>query len=68
LAGGLVPGRIDNGLLHGCRVLVAESGDLIGDHHGAGQVDVPGSERSAGEGQAAQRDSQAEHLIRGAPG
>jgi hypothetical protein len=49
-------------------MLIAEPGDLVGDHHGTGQVDVSGSERSAGQGQAAQCDGQAEHLVRGAPG
>jgi hypothetical protein len=49
-------------------MVIVKPGDLIGDHHGAGQVDVSGSERPAGQGQAAQRDGQAEHLVRGTAG
>jgi hypothetical protein len=68
LPGRLASGRADDGLLHRSRMLIAEPGDLIGDHHGTGQVDVAGGERPAGQGQAAQRDGEAEYLVRGPPG
>ena len=58
----------DDSLFHRGRMFIAEPRDLIGDHHGAGQVDVPRGERSAGQGQAAQRDGQAENLVRSPPG
>jgi hypothetical protein len=42
--------------------------DLVGHHHGPGQVDVPGGERLAGQRQAAQGDGKIKHPVRGAPG
>jgi len=45
-------------LIHGGGVPIGEPGDLVGDHLGAGQVDVAGSQRGAGCGQPAERDRQ----------
>jgi len=67
LPGGLARRRTGDGMLNRNRVIIAEPRDLVGHHHGPGQVDVPGGERLAGQRQAAQGDGKIKHPVRGAP-
>src|SRR5262249_17182394 len=66
LPGGLAWRRTGDVMLNGSRVLVIEPRDLVGDHHGPGQVDVPGGERLAGQRQTAQGNGKIKHSVRGA--
>jgi hypothetical protein len=51
--------------VHRRRVLAGQAGGLISDHLGPGQVDVPGAQRGAGSGQAAQADREVEEMVGG---